>query len=193
MVVLPLLSFVGSAFFLIVLITINILNRDLQFKKDALSKYAKGERGWLLTLGFYSIGMSQVLLSVILANVYTFSYGLLLLAVAGSGTLLVGGFKMEFPKESIRGYLHTLGAGMQFLFFPAALILMRDQFPSAITEKITLLVGSMTALFGVYIFYVFLKGTTHHLPYFGIIQKTNILLMTVWVVLISFLEIYISF
>jgi hypothetical membrane protein len=103
-------SIESTVFFCLTFLS-HVCNRDLRFKKDALSKYALGQHGWMMSLGLYAIGLAEISLARALAEAFDPSLGTTLLAIAGVGAILVAMFKMEYPKETFRGYVHALEPG----------------------------------------------------------------------------------
>ena len=180
------LSFIGAVIFAMSSLTVHLLRSDLKTTKDVLSKYAVGSSGWLLTIGLYSMGFSQILMSFALMNVYGISLGFQTLGLAGIGIVLVAVFKIEFSKKkSIRGLLHNLGAGIQFLFFPISLLLLAETFENSTLLAFSNTIGSTTLLLCLIIAYIYFGRLTDNLEYFGGIQKLNVLLITIWMVLTS--------
>jgi hypothetical protein len=138
-----------------------------------------------MSLGLYAIGLAEISLAVALATVFKLSPGTTLLAIAGAGAVLVATFKMEYPKKTYQGYIHVIGAGMQFVAFPLALLLLATHFTTSSLHSFTMIISSINGLLFLWIFYFTLTNTTHQVPYFGLIQKINILLMSLWVLTVS--------
>ena len=183
-----LLSFAGSSFFAFTIGVLHLVRRDLDANSSALSKYALGRCGFLLTAGIYSIGLAEIILSVGLLNFRVFGLGNALLTFAGVGALIVATFKLELSKHSFRGYLHDFGAGVQFLSFPFALLYLKELFLYHPLYLFTEIVAICNLLLFILITYLlYFQKTKRQEKYFGVIQKTNILLMNLWVMVVSFL------
>jgi hypothetical protein len=60
-----------------------------------------------MSLGLYSIGLAEIVLAFILFTEFGSLLGTSSLAAAGVGSVMVAMFKMEHPKETLRGYLHV--------------------------------------------------------------------------------------
>lgn len=177
------LSFIGAVIFVIFSLIVHLLRKDLKTTRDALSKYAIGHNGWLLTLGLYSMGFAQILLSLALIKTYDMSLGFLLLGLAGTGILLAAFFRMELAKKkSIKGYLHDIGAAMEFFFFPISLLLFNGVFENSNLSTISTIAGYITLLFFPIIIYLYLRRSTHKTEYSGTIQKLNIFLIMAWMI-----------
>ena len=100
---------------------------------------------------------------------------------------MVATFKMELPRKSFRGYLHDLGAGVQFVFFPLSLFQLRILLLHTPLYVFTEVVALCNVLLLLPITYLYFTKTTHQADFFGIIQKTNIILMNTWVMVVSFM------
>jgi len=182
----PVLAFISSVFFLGTIVVSHCLKKDISFKKDALSKFALGRYGFVLSLGLYSIGLAEIVLAFILFTEFGSLLGTSSLAAAGVGSVMVAMFKMEQPKETLRGYLHVTGAVVQFFAFPLALILLADYVHGGLLYIFTLATCTLNIFLFSWIMIYVVAGTEHSVPFFGLIQKINIILMTAWVLLVSF-------
>lgn len=181
------LSFIGAVVLAISVLIIHILRKDLKTTRDALSKYAIGNNGWVLTLGLYSMGFAQILLSLALIKKYDMSLGFLLLGLAGVGILLVAFFKMELTKKkSVKGYLHDTGAIMEFFFFPVSLLLFNGVFENSNLSVTSIIIGYVALLFFIIITYFYLRRATYKTEYYGVIQKLNISFITIWMIFIPY-------
>ena len=174
-----------SLVFLTAFCAVHLIRVDLSFSKDAMSKYGIGDKGWLLSIGFSSIGSAQIVLSVGLADFYIFSLGNALLIIAGIGAVVVSLFKMELPKTTMAGHIHTLGAAIQFTLFPFALVILNNIVSVTAPSFFTTVVYCMNFLLIAVMAAFVIAGKVHNSAYFGFIQKMNILLMSVWVLIIS--------
>lgn len=179
------LAFGGAFLFLVSLIGVHFLKNDLHFSHNALSKYAFGRYGWVTSLGLYSIGTSQILLSLGLAQVYSFSIGNLLLIGAGMGALGSALFKMELPIKTIYGLLHRWAAALQFVCFPVALLFLSQHFLEMELRVFTLGICCLTFILLLYLYNAFRNENAHTLSHYGTVQKTNIIVMTSWVMVVS--------
>ncbi len=181
------LSFLGSSFFAFTVGAIHWIRKDLPAVSSALSKYALGSYGRLLTAGIYSIGFAEILLSLGLAKSSGLGLGNIFLMLAGVGAIVVATFKIELPKKTFGGYLHDLGAEMQFLFFPFALLQLEALFFQDSLRIFTNTIAYSNLFLSLLISYLYVSKTTSLQKYFGAIQKSNILFMNVWVMVTSFL------
>ena len=176
-----LLAFINSAVFLASIFLVHKLKPDLKFLPNALSKFALGKHGWILTIGLFAIGSAQILLAIGLAQISNLTLGHILLICAGIATYFIALYKMEYPRKTYRGRLHTISAGLQFTLFPLALLFLNLNFKDGGIYNYTAFTYTANFIFLFIIFIFFLRGNTHESRYFGAIQKTNIFLMSLWV------------
>jgi hypothetical protein len=179
------LASVLSLVFLAAFWAIHLIRSDLSFSKNPLSKYGIGEKSWLLAIGFLAIGFAQIVLSVGLTNFYVFSLGNMLLILAGAGAVVVSIFKMKLPKTNVAGHIHALGAVIQFSLFPFALVILNNIVPNDTLSFFTIAVCGINFLLIALMSAFVVVGKVHNSAYFGLIQKVNIIIMSVWVLVIS--------
>lgn len=183
------LALACSAIFLGSFVTAHVVKTDLSFNKDALSKYALGENGWVISIGLFSIGYAQISLSYALSTSLGFNIGNTLLTCAGTGSIVVAYFKMELPVKTLRGHFHRIGVALQFATFPLAILSLSSLFLEPTLISLTSFVSVICFFSLLLILYFFVTAKTHKTKYFGLIQKTNILFMFSWVTLVSLLVI----
>lgn len=179
------LASVLSLVFLTAFWAIHLIRSDLSFSKDPLSKYGIGDKSWLLSIGFLAIGFAQISLSVGLTNFYVFSLGNMLLIIAGIGAVVVSIFKMELLKTTVAGYIHALGAVIQFSLFPFALVILNNLVAEVTLSFFTIAVYCINFLLIAVMSAFVVARKVHNSAYFGLIQKVNILIMSGWVLVIS--------
>lgn len=117
----------AAAYFCFSFLLLHIVRDDLSLWHTTLSIYAVGPAGWVLTLGFYAIALTQCLIAY---RYYQFrrSRGDLVtagtLALAAFGIMLVALFPYTIKQP------HNIGAVLQLGLFPVSLslrvILRRD-------------------------------------------------------------------
>ena len=180
------LSLVCSFLFGISFVLIHLLRKDLKFSQVALSEYALGKYDWVLTIGLYAVGVAQVTLALALVQQPgPASIGHLLLIAGGAGAWAVAAFETETLKRTSREYLHELGALIQFACFPAALWFMRGTFDNTLLNNLTTFVAiTSSILLFVIVYKQAHKLTNRPSEDFGLVQKTNIILMYAWLVAI---------
>lgn len=172
------------------MIVAHIIKTDLDFIKHTLSYYALGDKGLVLTIGFYSIGLSQILISFLLVrnvSATRTNYAAVFLALAGVGTLLVATFpKQPDTADLILRLPHIAGAIMQFLFFPAALLSLVKAIKKTTHRNYTLYTGLFTAVMFFVVLSLFILKSKINIPVFGLIEKIDILAITCWLIFISY-------
>ncbi|MFA6272689.1 MAG: DUF998 domain-containing protein [Patescibacteria group bacterium] len=184
--ILLIIASVLASYFLFSVVLIHLIRRDLPIKQAALSEYALGKKGIFLSLGLILIGFSEIITAITSQDNFAASINLLL---AGIGVTITGLIKMDkLGKKSLRNTIHNLGAILQFLFFPVAVYF----FSSAISEspvKIYYIVTSLvTAIFGILIFTLHPKYVKNELRFYGLIQKVNIIIINLWVIVFPLIQ-----
>ena len=118
----------GSAFFGLSIVALHWLQPDLDPMTRAISQYARGPYGPLMTAAFVASGLASFALSLALAGQGTSRAGRVFLTVAGVG----GGMSALFPvdadgaPDTITGSVHQIaGLGTFVSLIVAALLLTR--------------------------------------------------------------------
>ena len=184
---LALISLACAVWFTISTIIIHIIRSDLDFIEVALSTYAIGNSGMILESGFYSIGLSQLLIAGILfvqADVKkTAAFSILL---AGLGVIIVGIYPAHIVPVDISIRLpHIAGATMQFLFFPVALLLLNRNMMAGRFRRYTTTTGVFTAVLFFLILLLFIVSQRVEIGFFGLVEKLNIVVINFWLLVMS--------
>lgn len=184
------LALIFSVYFAISVIVAHITKTDLDFLKHTLSYYALGNKGLVLTVGFYSIGLSQILIAFMLVRTITttrIKYAAVFLALAGVGAFLVATFpKQPDTADLILRLPHISGAIMQFLFFPVALLSLTRTLKPSKCRNYTLYTGIFTAVMFFVVLSLFILKSKINIPVFGLVEKIDILSITCWLIFISY-------
>ena len=185
-----LLAFILAVFFTLTIIFVHITAHGLDHLADTLSRYALNEYGYVLELGFISIGTTQLLLALLLFN-YTSTKQLnsisILLFLAGTGAIVVAIFPTLLPPASLIDRLpHITGAVMQFFFFPLATLRLPSYMRSSALKTYTGLTGILTAILFMVLLVLFILPSMEDFAYFGLIEKINILAINTWLISVSF-------
>jgi hypothetical membrane protein len=163
---------------------------NLSLVSDALSLYALEEHGFVLELGFYSIGLSQLLIAFLLLGYIQTKHLLacsLFLSLAGFGVIAVALFPTLPPPASINDRLpHIIGAIMQFFFFPLAALALSRNMNNGTFKTYTQVTGLITALLFVTMLVLFVLPSMKDFAYFGLIEKVDILTINLWLILTAF-------
>lgn len=174
------LALTGALYFCVAFILVHIMRDDLSIWRRTLSIYAVGPAGWVLTLGFFSIAMTQFVIAFRLYQ-WRQSAGdvlsVILLVMAAFGILLVAIFPYQIRLP------HNAGAALQLGLFPVFLLLRaalhRDEALSTCTRVCAVL---STAFF---LLLVWNGETDYNLGTTAMAQKAEIIVNTVWLVVYS--------
>lgn len=182
-----LISLTCAVWFLISTIIIHIIRNDLDFIEVALSTYAIGNGGMILESGFYSIGLSQLLIAGILfAQADVKKAAALSILLAGLGVIVVGVFPTYIEPVDITIRLpHIAGATMQFLFFPVALLLLNRNMSAGSFRRYTMTTGVFTAVMFFLVLLLFIVSQRVEIGFFGLVEKLNIVAINIWLLLMS--------
>lgn len=166
---------------------IHYFRTDLDVFVHALSLYAIGDYGALLESGFYSIGLSQLLIAYILykQNSELFIVSLSLV-MSGAGAIIVG----LFPAQPVTADLlvrlpHIAGAILQFIFSPIAVLILGRKLTGVNFKRYTLTTGLLSAVMFLIILFMFLLTSRIEFQYFGLIEKFNIFIIAFWLFFMS--------
>jgi len=183
-----LLAFICAIFFTLTILFAHIVTNDLNIASDTLSRYALDEHGVILVLGFYAIGLTQLLLAILLFSGSTkLGFDSICLALSGLGVIVVALFPTQLPPATVLERLpHIAGAVMQFLFFPLAALALSSKMSHTPRKTTTRLTGSVTGILFVIILVLFVSPSMKDFKYFGLIEKVDILVINFWLIFISF-------
>jgi hypothetical protein len=177
-------AFIFICIFAAVSICIHFLRPDLYFLKYPLSRYTIGAYGFILSSGFVCFALSEILLGF---NILTINDKLnpqtVLLIIAATGVLLATFFSMDLNhKPSLGGNLHFTGAIIQFTAFPVFSFLLYKRPFMVLLKKYALLVSLITFLLCILMSVsIILKNDL----LFSLSEKTDILVFTVWLLVVE--------
>jgi len=182
-------SLASALVFLLTIISVHIVPNDLSFVQHPLSLYALGNNGAIIETGFYAIAISQVLLACIISIHFRLTAGSIFLLLAGLGVLSVAIFPVQPASADLLTRLpHVIGAVMQFLFFPVALLLLTKHMPPSGPRKYTLFTGYFTAVMFVIVLSMFVLKQRMEISFFGLVEKTDIVVITLWIITLSYIS-----
>ncbi len=159
---------------------------------STLSWYAIGDSGYIINLGFYCFAVAEIACAAlfVLNTRLSIISGPLFFWLAGIGALLVAIFPVQSPTAEVVSRLpHVLGAIMQFMFFPLALIGIKDCIQDGRLKRYTRLTANVTAVLFVILLSLLFLRPVFEIAFYGLMQKTNILFITSWMVVFSFVSI----
>lgn len=186
-----LISFLCAVFFTLTIVIAHSLSDELPPLSATLSLYALEEYGFILELGFYAIGLTQLLLAFLFfkrTDAKQLKFVSLFLLFAGLGVIIAATFPTLRPPASINDRLpHIIGAVMQFLFFPIAVLLLSAKMQIGNLKTYTKLTGVITVLLFITMLFLFFTPVMKDFGYFGLIEKADILIINLWLILMSFI------
>lgn len=182
MITLNFISICLVAFSIFLLFYIHIVRSELKFSEFFLSRYAIGKKGlWVRA------GMGMITISEIIAALTLFKLGqtvpAILLLLASSGSFLVGVFNWYkiVDGKKIISEAHDLGANIELLFFPVALMVYANKVPGA---TFTLAIASIQfLLIGI------LSHEKPHMQEFklrGFVEKMHVILTMIWLIVFAY-------
>ena len=182
-----LIALIGVVWFVLASVYLQIIRTDLNVIRDTLSLYAIGKSGSILETGFYSIGLTQILIAfLLLKNDGVNNYSAISLFLAGVGVVIVGVFPTHVePVDSLVKLPHLVGATMQFILFPVALLLLLKDLSDSRFRYVTTLLGIVTAALFLMIAALFFVSVTIDINFFGLIEKLEIYLIDIWLICIA--------
>jgi len=182
-----LIALIGVVWFVLASVYLQIIRTDLNVLRDALSLYAIGESGFILETGFYSIGTAQILISFLWLKTDGINKcSIIALFLAGVGVILVGVFPTHVePVDSMVKLPHIVGAIMQFMFFPVALLLLLKDLSHNRFRRVTITVGVTTAALFFIVAILFFVSATIEIKFFGLIEKLEIYVIDIWLIYIT--------
>lgn len=183
-----LLAFICAFFFTFTILFSHIVTENLSLLSNTLSRYALDQHGYILVLGFYAIGLTQLLLAILLfSGSKKPGVDSICLALSGLGVIVVALFPTQLPPATVLERLpHITGAIMQFLFFPLAALALSSKMSHRPRKTYTRLTGSITGILFVIILVLFVSPSMKDFRYFGLIEKVDILVINFWLIFISF-------
>lgn len=174
------LAFACALWFCVAVVIVHIVRDDLSLWHRTLSIYAVGPAGWVLTLGFYSIAITQFLIAFRLYQLRRTAGDLLAVAVlvlAAIGILLVAiyPYPIRLP--------HNSGAALQLGLFPVFLLLhvtVRRHDP---LRRFTVVCALLSTAF--FLLLVWNGETDYNLGTTAMAQKAQIMVNTLWLLVYS--------
>ncbi|MEW4982158.1 MAG: DUF998 domain-containing protein [Cycloclasticus sp.] len=186
---LNLIAFFNALLFTMSVVITHLLKTELNWINHTLSQYALGEHGLIITVGFYCIGFTQVLLatSFMIFNQAAASRGALLLFAAGLGVFVVALFPTQPPSADMLTRLpHIAGASAHFLLFPLAVLALTPSLDAGRLKSFSFMVGYVTLIFFIVLLALFVMKPIIDTPFFGLFEKVNILIINIWLLVFSY-------
>ena len=186
---LNLVALLCALVFFFSIIIAHLLKPDLNWISQTLSMYALGDYGYIINTGFVCIGFTQILLAIALtmARPFNTTKAAGFLSAAGVGVLLVALFPTEAqPADLVSQLPHIAGAIMQFLLFPFAALAIARPMPAGPLKTYSLVTGYATMKLFIVILVLFFIKFTIDIPFFGLVEKIEILAINLWLITFAF-------
>ncbi|PHS72179.1 MAG: hypothetical protein COB22_05630 [Cycloclasticus sp.] len=185
---LNLIAFVCAIVFSACVVIAHLINTELNWLSHTLSQYALGDKGLIITFGFYCIGLTQVLLAISFLSLRQkgISKGATLLFAAGIGVFIIALFPTQPPSVDILLRLpHIAGAISYFLLFPLAVLAISPGIKTAGLKKYSFVTGYACLVLFVLLLVLFIAKSWVDVPFFGLLEKLNILIINAWLIVFS--------
>jgi len=186
---LSLLVTIFGAVFICELVTMQFIYNSMNFLRTPLSPYATGEFWYIISSGLLLIGTSYFILAYLFMKHEKdtskgIKTGSFLLIITGVCTYSLTLFYTDIgPTTTIRGHIHLISAHLHFIFLPLAIIVISSNLKGIFWKKYKLYsLCFASLLIAVGLLLVF-KRNLGLFPYSGIIQKTLIFAITIWIIL----------
>jgi hypothetical protein len=188
---LGLIAIGGIVYFFVAVVALHMLRPEYNPVNHAVSNYAVGPYGYLMTAAFYALALSVFALAHGLARSMALTtqarVAMLLLNIASIGIVVMGIFPGDahalHPPATITGIVHWLAAGVSFLSIMIAAFILsncfktderwqafqRPAFALALAMVVALLLYGMLALIG----------------WIGIGQRIDITVSLTWLLLMT--------
>jgi hypothetical membrane protein len=133
---LALIAVGGIVYFFGAVVALHFLRPEYNPVNHAVSNYAVGPYGYLMTAGFYALALSLLALAFGLTRSMTFTnqarVAVLLLCLASVGMVVMGIFPGDVhalhPPATMTGVIHWTAAGISFLSIMIAAFLLSSSF-----------------------------------------------------------------
>ncbi len=181
-------AFLLSIGFLLSSIFIHLTNPAIDFFRYPLSVYLLTQNGIILKIGFFMIGLAELIIAFNLLYINTSKYKLsaLGLIIAGISVILVALFPMDIkPEMSFQGTVHIYAAAVFFIFSSISIFLYGLKVPNKKLCTYSISTGIISAVLFIIITIFLYFEDPLFLNYYGLLQKINILIIVLWFIVIS--------
>ncbi|HEV2580242.1 MAG TPA: DUF998 domain-containing protein [Ktedonobacteraceae bacterium] len=184
-------AIVGVFYFITAVVILHPLRPDLNPVTHAVSNYANGPFGFLMTSAFFVLAISEFALAWGLARCLSLTrrtmISVALLGLTGSGLIVTGLFRSDVnvprPPASASAIVHWIGAGGSFLSLMIAIFLLSGYFKKdAPWQSFSRLSYSWLAAI---VLALAAYGTLSLLSWTGIGERIYIATSVVWLLLAS--------
>lgn len=182
-------AFICALIFSATVVITHLVKTELNWLSDTLSRYAIGDNGLIITIGFYCIGLTQVLLAISFKRAagVAINKGPWLLCGAGLGVFIVALFPTQPPSADMLTRLpHIAGASAHFLLFPLAVLVLTPSLKVGHLKKYSFITGYVCLFFFVLLMVLFLMKPWVDIHFFGLLEKINIVMINAWLIVFSY-------
>lgn len=168
-------AFAAVLWFCFAFVVVHIVRDDLPLWQRTLSIYAVGPAGWVITTGFYSVALTQLLIACRFFQLRQCAGDLLvvtLLALAAVGTVLVAIFPYTIKAP------HNIGAAMHLILFPLFLWLHVWLHRNDVLWRFSVVIAALST--AALLLLIWNGETDYNLGTSAMAQKTEIIVIALW-------------
>lgn len=174
------LALAGVLWFCFAFVLIHIVRDDLSLWRRTLSLYAVGSGGWMITLGFFSIAITQFLIAFRLYQIKRSAGDVIasvMLLLAAMGIVLVALFPYTIRLP------HNTGAALQLGLFPLFLLLRATLHRGEPLWRFTVMCAVLSTSF--FLLLLWNGETDYNIGTTAMAQKAEIIVNTLWLLVYS--------
>ncbi len=174
------LALTGVLWFCLAVILVHLIRDDLSIWRRTLSLYAVGPASWVLTLGFFSIAITQLLIAFRLFRLKrsaSDTISCVLLTTAALGIVLVALFPYTNKLP------HNTGAALQLGLFPLFLLMRATLHRDEALWRFTVWCAVLSTSF--FLLLVWNGETDYNIGTTAMAQKAQIAVNTLWLLVYS--------
>lgn len=178
------LVFVLSLISIISFFLVQILQTNTDFFSTKYSDYIFGSFGSIVTITLITFASSVLLIAYSLRKKR--KTVALLFLLAGIGCLISGLFPTTIIKDlNPQRVIHTIGAGVSFLFLPISILLFAKYLAPKKTKSISKFIAIKTLLLFAIMSILLVTGLDKKIGYFGFLEKIDILALQLFILIWS--------
>lgn len=179
-------AFLTSFIFFVSLFAVHVLKTDFNPVSKTYSDYVLGSYGYIVSISLVSVGVSQLLLATGFHHIFRLRTLTILFILSGFGGVITGVFPTTSAKDmNFLRTLHIMGSTIQFGFLPWGFIYLSGVLPKGLLKSYYLVNGILTfSLFSLFAS-LFLLGIDKKIGYFGMIEKIDIFLLIIGLLITS--------
>lgn len=188
---LALIAIGGIVYFVVAIVVLHFLCPEYNPINHAVSNYAAGSYGYLMTSAFYMLASSVLALALSLflsfALINLSRIAILLLCLASSGMVIMGVFPGDahalHPPATITGIIHWTAAGVSFLSIMIAAFLLSSSFK--MDERLRVFQRPCLILASAMVGALLLYGILALVGWIGIGQRIYLVVCLLWLLVLA--------